>query len=275
MKFTIPTTVEDAGKQLADLDGLITARSWQRAAIVYAFTEPPGQGARTSRNSAKLTPSAFAKLGIAGLRNAETVRTYHGHWQYAIDQGKAQPVAPGDVFHEPDLDFPPTGKSRGRLDLTGSTTATEKAAAIDELLDDADVARQVSPAKLARQASRPDVARAIARNDAAREAVEDEAIEVRATQRIEAPPLDPDRAGRRMERAIARRLDQDAVVEHLRDAYEEAVEALAHFNDAGTTDEAGVHYWIARTRHIFDALEGRDEVLTDEDREFLNTIGAK
>jgi hypothetical protein len=272
--FKIPSTVERAGRELANLDGLITARSWQRAAIVYAFTEPGQQGRGETSSSGRLSFYAFAELGIQGLRSRETVRDYYGHWQYAIDQGKAQPVGPGDRVDEPDLDFPPNPRSEGGTVRSAKSLPVEQRRQLaEEILRDPEV--QVAPSVIARQASRPDVARAIVRNDAAREAVEDEAIEHRAEQYGPPPIVDPQRSGRTVERRIAERLGQDPVVERLRDANESAAEALAHYNDAGTTDEAGMNRELDQLQRVVHALRGETDVLTPDDITFLNEIGAR
>lgn len=141
---TIPATIEEAQRELVNLDGLITARSWQRAAIVYAFTEKRGSGSHNKVQNLKsevLSAEQFAGLGINGLASPQTVRAYHGHWQYAIDQGKAQPVEPGDTFVEPTgLKFPPnpdssSGTSRSMKARLADMTPGEQLAAFEELLE--------------------------------------------------------------------------------------------------------------------------------------------
>lgn len=96
---TIPATVEE-------LRGLATARAWERAAWVYAFTE---DGRTTDRSSEKYTITEFADLGIAGLRSPQTVKRYRDAWTEATEDGRIHPDAqptPGDVFALPDLPWP-------------------------------------------------------------------------------------------------------------------------------------------------------------------------
>jgi hypothetical protein len=165
--FKIPSTVEEAGAKLADLDGLITARSWQRAAIVYAFTHEGRGGRGTAGNvseTGQVSMAAFARLGIQGLRRRETVAIYRGHWQYAIDQGKAQPVRPGDRVEQPDLDFPPNPLSAGGTTRSATSLPVEqKRELLTELADDTEVTAdagtrlKVHEALVrGRRASRPD-----------------------------------------------------------------------------------------------------------------------
>lgn len=101
--ISIPASLAEARTLLAGLDGLITAKEWERAAIVYAFTEPQ-QGRRTSSGiTGSLTIIEFAALGIAGLRSDQTVRRHRQAWQQAIDAGRAEDVFPGNVVALPDL----------------------------------------------------------------------------------------------------------------------------------------------------------------------------
>lgn len=102
--FRIPASLDEAKADLNGLAALLTAKQWQRAAIVYAFTEPE-QGARMdiAQNRAKLPIRDFARLGIAGLQSDNTVRAYRKAWQSAIDDGHARPVSPGDQVQLPRL----------------------------------------------------------------------------------------------------------------------------------------------------------------------------
>ena len=57
---------------------MLLASDWERAAIVAAFVEMPGQGARSdlASSSEVLSPEQFAALGIVGLKSKDTVRRY-------------------------------------------------------------------------------------------------------------------------------------------------------------------------------------------------------
>ena len=93
---------------LAGIDGLVTAKEWERAAIVAAFVVPgSGWGGQTS-TSGGLSQTAFAALGIAGLRSASTVGRYVEAWE---STGLGRPT-PGEEFEATNLgDFPRTSKS--------------------------------------------------------------------------------------------------------------------------------------------------------------------
>lgn len=105
--IVIPATIDAAKESLAGLDGLITAKEWERAAIVYAFTRDgiPGEGGpgRQDGTSTILLPSEFAALGVAGLRSDKTVRRHRKAWQDAIDAGEAEDVFPGNKVTLPNL----------------------------------------------------------------------------------------------------------------------------------------------------------------------------
>jgi hypothetical protein len=101
---SIPRSISAATARLVDLESIATATGWERAAIVYAFTED-GRGA--SPGSRSLTFADFAALGIAGLRNKDTVARYHRIWAEAIGMRKAKKVKPGDTARLPATDFPP------------------------------------------------------------------------------------------------------------------------------------------------------------------------
>lgn len=102
----IPASLDEAVRNLNGLAALLTAKQWERAAVVYAFTEPGnGQGARQplSLSPQRLSMAAFAELGIAGLRDRRRVSAYRAAWQSAIDQGGATEVHPGDAVDLPGL----------------------------------------------------------------------------------------------------------------------------------------------------------------------------
>lgn len=148
MNVTIPATIEEAQESLGSLGALLRAKEWERAAIVYAFTEPD-PGAKRAQTSGGNPPEVglsitdFAALGIAGLTTRETVREYRKAWQIAIDDGQAVAVGPGDDVELPTRKWPPIDHKRG----------PHTAEVVDVLTD---------PEKLARIASTPEQADAIA-----------------------------------------------------------------------------------------------------------------
>lgn len=90
----IPPTIEDAISELDALGTLLTAKEWHRAAVVWAFTRDL-KGRPKSDGNPSLSIAAFAKLGITGLKNRETVAAYRKVWQDAIDSSHAPAVEPG------------------------------------------------------------------------------------------------------------------------------------------------------------------------------------
>jgi hypothetical protein len=102
--FTVPDTIEGVA-------GLLTARKWEKSAIVYAWTLPEESGGRPK--SVKKLPlfniSEFADLGITGLTSRPTILAYRNAWVWAVEQGLAQPAIPGKMIELPEgVDFPPT-----------------------------------------------------------------------------------------------------------------------------------------------------------------------
>jgi hypothetical protein len=106
VRVTIPATIEKAQAALEGLGALLTAKSWERAATVYAFTVvAEGKGKAANGNSAiSLTPEQFAALGIHGLRSHHTVRLYHERW---AEHGK-KGIKPGQTVTLPTIEWPPT-----------------------------------------------------------------------------------------------------------------------------------------------------------------------
>lgn len=104
--INVPGTLSAAREALADLNGLVTAKEWERAAIVYAFTRGDLRGRPSESDGNQALPiSRFAELGIAGLTTRETVARYRRAWQTAIDQHKALPVQPDTITSAPDLEW--------------------------------------------------------------------------------------------------------------------------------------------------------------------------
>lgn len=83
MKFTIPASIEEATEALAGVERLLTAKRWERAAIVAAFVHPDlGNGGREEAVSSDHLESArtFARRGITGLKSHVTVSEYAQRW---------------------------------------------------------------------------------------------------------------------------------------------------------------------------------------------------
>lgn len=109
MKITIPTPGELRG-ELDGIEGLLTAKKWARAAIVYAYTEVQtnkGHGNRPGVTPPKMNIRTFAAQNYAGLSTPKAVSRYREAWLTAVSQGWAPVVEPGTTVILPDQPFPP------------------------------------------------------------------------------------------------------------------------------------------------------------------------
>jgi hypothetical protein len=115
----VPKTLGDAKTALAGIDQLLTAKGWERAAVVYAFTESnPGRRTDLAQKGARLTFRDFAKLNIKGLTKRDVVAEYHRIWANAIEDGHAQPCQPGEKITLPTIDWPGRQDSEGQKRYT-------------------------------------------------------------------------------------------------------------------------------------------------------------
>jgi hypothetical protein len=126
--ITIPASVDELAERLNGIDRLLVAKEWERAAIVYAFTRN-GQGERgdsttSTTISRSLTFTAFAALGINGLRDPQTVARYRTRWMQAIEHGDAEAVRPGDVVVLPARTWKPFTSSNDDDDTSTAAKAT-------------------------------------------------------------------------------------------------------------------------------------------------------
>lgn len=142
-KITIPTEGEFQDR-LSGLEQLLTATQWERAAIVYAFTEPgEGQGALRGPRAVKFPCSMaqFAQIGIKGLQSDRTVRDYRQRYADAVKAGE-QPIAvPGKTINvNTELDWEPTGHTSA---AATNRPFTQQVAEAKRLLEDPQVAREV------------------------------------------------------------------------------------------------------------------------------------
>lgn len=102
-RVSIPASIEEARAALDGLGALLTAKQWERAAIVYAFTKTVGRGGNHGNDeNSSLTIAGFAALGIAGLTTRDTVSLYRAAWKSAMDDG-APDAKPGDDVELPNL----------------------------------------------------------------------------------------------------------------------------------------------------------------------------
>src|SRR5690606_29811775 len=99
MSTVIPSTLDEVKEHLNGLGKLVTAKEWERAAIVWAWTHDHVQGQKTCSSCSELnmTESAFAAQGIINLSSRNSVREYRQRWQSIVDElGDAYAVRPGD-----------------------------------------------------------------------------------------------------------------------------------------------------------------------------------
>jgi len=166
----IPPTWTAAKQALGNLEGLVTAKEWERAAIVWAFTEPGRGGPRTSRQSVKLSVKEFSEQGISGLRSQDTVRFYRSQWDRAMRDAGARAAEPGKTLTLPlDLDWQDHGDEQRK-----KRYVEKDEAAICRSIDRQDLDAEVLAQNLSDEAARTVAARLIEdRPDIARDLVDD------------------------------------------------------------------------------------------------------
>jgi hypothetical protein len=123
----LPASIEDAKPRLISLDSLAAATEWERAAIVFVFTELVGQGGQKT-NPSLLTADEFAALRFAGLKSKDTVRRYHEAWATHGDPD----IKAGDKIELPDVTYPSGPTSNRGSRLTPSNAVKEVRALPDE-----------------------------------------------------------------------------------------------------------------------------------------------
>jgi hypothetical protein len=107
-EIKIPAAAEELRDRLTAGGMLATAKRWERAAIVFAYTEVGERGVSRWRQPVppKMFIRQFAALGIVGLTTNKAVSRYRDAWVNAISNGWAVPVDPGDTVVLPEQDFP-------------------------------------------------------------------------------------------------------------------------------------------------------------------------
>lgn len=104
-KVEIPETLEEAVQALAGIGRLLTAKEWERAAIVAAYVEPDlGHGGRQETFSSERLVSArqFACHKIAGLSSQVSVLRYVKAWLQVAPRPE-----PGETVELPRAAWPP------------------------------------------------------------------------------------------------------------------------------------------------------------------------
>ena len=114
-RIIIPASAQEAEARLGELGPLATAIEWERAAIVYALTQP-GTPGPSSGSFTRTSFSRFAAKGIHGLRTHNSLSAYWHTWQRAVDAGIALEVRLGDDVELPEIAwsdyYPPQEPSR-------------------------------------------------------------------------------------------------------------------------------------------------------------------
>ena len=136
----IPATPEAADLRLGDIGSIVTAREWERAAIIAARVRlADGPGGNVTSDNAHLTPTQFAALGITGLRSHNTIQRHVQNWLDANDD--QYPELGADIVM-PEKDYPsnsrttdPEPGSQKVDDIMSNPKATAKALTDDGFVD--------------------------------------------------------------------------------------------------------------------------------------------
>lgn len=125
-RVTLPNPRE-LRNRLSGVGKLLTANKWERAAIVYAFTDigGPHNSGREKPEPPKLNIRDFAALGFSGLTTNKSVSRYRDAWTTAISNGWAVPCEPGSTVTLPDKEFPVWPYGLAPISGTGSVTVTQ------------------------------------------------------------------------------------------------------------------------------------------------------
>lgn len=147
------------------------------------------------------------------------------------------------------------------------------------VLNDPELLAQLPASAIAKAvATHPDAARAVARNPEAREAIEDEAIEVHATQHgtpeeRKAALAESARRVRQFGHDVGRGMGVDSIVTYLRGAASDIAHASLHREEFGeTADPEGEAEALAQIHRQLRVYEGKAE-WADRDVEFLASVG--
>lgn len=219
MKVQIPASLDEAVTTLGGLDRLLTAKRWERAAIVAAFvTLSEGKGKRNVTSD--ISPVEFAALGIAGLTSKNTVAEYVRRW---LEQRPApRPGEKVDLDGLPEWSKPDPG-TRYEPGTAGAVKRiTDQPATVAKALED-----PVFAEKVAEQAS--SVAKAVtgAAIDKADRARKDEWADKAKTSKAK-------QAKAKKDRHSARYIAADALIARARKA---VIDVVGEIQGVAFTDE--------------------------------------
>lgn len=122
--FKVPNA-DELRAQLTGLGRLLTARKWERAAIVFAFTEvgEVGRGRWHKPEPPRMYIREFAAQGFSGLTTNKSVSRYRDAWVSAVSNGWTTLAEPGWMVQIPEQPFP--AWPYGEDDEDGTVTITE------------------------------------------------------------------------------------------------------------------------------------------------------
>jgi hypothetical protein len=134
-KIKIPATVEEAVSELSGIDALLTAKGWERAAIVAAFVRLGQSGDNRFTVGANTgpyeSPKSFAALGIAGLKSKDTVQSYVQRW---LEASQGVYPEPGANVTLPLVEYP-ASKSAAASTNTPAKVVASLTADADKMTD--------------------------------------------------------------------------------------------------------------------------------------------
>lgn len=289
----IPATIEEATASLTSIDGLVTAKEWSRAAIVFAFTRNDGRGrpaAAVNARDGAFTMKQFADLKVTGLTKRDTVARYRKAWEQAVADGHATEVEAGQKAMLPDV---PWADYYTTLEHPGYQRANSDALILQAQEDEVGPSKVIDIAKNPKAmaaAIKADPALAAAAADAILAAPD--AIRSGALEHLAAAELDqrvaahkarqekdellqelPERVRRDMGRKLGH--DTDQATDYINGAANDLAHAVwskerwgIDYPDEEAKAIAKVKHWLA----MYERAEGA-ETMSDDDRDFLASIG--
>lgn len=178
---SIPPTIKAATAQLEGLESLLTAKQWERAAIVYAFTYEGVNRFSSGPVLGRYTIRQFADLKIKGLSSRETIKHYRDNWKLAVESEDApEGIEPGDRVYLPEIDWP---IEKGNA---GSRVSVDPETAVQQVIDKhganaaAAALATKAPQAVASQVAKPAVAQAAMADPKARGSLIKGAAQARA-----------------------------------------------------------------------------------------------
>lgn len=275
----IPGSIEELEGRLTGLERLLTAKEWERAAIVAAYVRVVENGGDRRSSSAQnmndglMSTIEFAALGIEGLRSRSVVLHYAKAWLKVA--GLSAPT-PGAEVALPTMQFPPRSASARRAARAEAAAQQAKAEADARARAEADAAKAREQAESAARAEAAAKARAEAAEQArAKAEAEAAAARKREQEREAAARAKAERDAKATREEEQRRAKQKADEkqrrkDHPNEAYIRAIHALSnlalpHVRGAmeymegvefGPDEAAELHAEIAAIQALLDTMAG-------------------